>query len=59
MQFLDSFSCATTNCGDDTVKHFVKVPYVGVNEHDVDTWVWRKPTSTGLFLNLDAICPLK
>ena len=29
MQFLDSFSCATINCADDTVKHFVKVPYVG------------------------------
>ena len=28
-QFLDSFSCATTNCDDDTDKHFVKIPYVG------------------------------
>ena len=28
-QFLDSFSCATTNCDDDSDKHFVKVPYVG------------------------------
>ena len=29
-QFLDSFSCVTTNCDDDdSDKHFVKVPYVG------------------------------
>ena len=28
-QFLDSFSCATTNCDDDGDKLFVKVPYVG------------------------------
>ena len=33
--------------------------YITVNEQDVDAWVWRKPTSTGLFLNFDAICPLK
>ena len=32
---------------------------IEVNEQDVDTWVWQKPTSTGLFLNFDAICPLK
>ena len=32
---------------------------IKVNEQIVDTWVWRKPTSTGLFLNFDAICPLK
>ena len=28
-RFLDSFSCATTNCDDDSDKHFLKVPYVG------------------------------
>ena len=28
-QFLDSLSCATTNCDDDSDKHFLKVPYVG------------------------------
>ena len=32
---------------------------IKVNEQDVDTWVRRKPCSTGLFLNFDAICPLK
>ena len=32
---------------------------IKVNEQDVDTWVWQKPTSTGLFLNFDAISPLK
>ena len=29
-QFLDSFSCATTNCDNDTDKHFVNVLYAGV-----------------------------
>ena len=28
-QFLDSLSCVTTKCDDDSDKHFVKVPYVG------------------------------
>ena len=32
---------------------------IQVNEQHVDTWVWRKPTSTGLFLNFDASGPLK
>ena len=28
-QFLDSFSCVTINCDDESDKHFVKVPYIG------------------------------
>ena len=24
----------------------------------IDTWVWQKPTNTGLFLNFKAVCPL-
>ena len=32
---------------------------IEVNEQDKDTWVWRKPTRAGVFLNFDAICPLK
>ena len=32
---------------------------IKVNEQDKDTWVWRKPTRAGVFLNFDAICPLK
>ena len=32
---------------------------IKVNEQNIDTWVWRKPTSTSLFFNFDAICPLK
>ena len=28
-QFLDSLSCVTTKCDDDSDKHFVKVHYVG------------------------------
>ena len=30
-----------------------------ISENNVDTWVWRKPTNTGLFLNFAAICPIK
>ena len=32
---------------------------IKVTEQDVNTWVWRKPTITGIFLNFDAICPLE
>jgi len=32
---------------------------IRINESSVDTWVWRKPTNTGLCLNFEAICPLK
>ena len=32
---------------------------IKISENTVDTWVWRKPTNTGLFLNFAAICPIK
>ena len=32
---------------------------IKINECDVDTWVWRKPTNTGLFLNFDSTCATK
>ena len=31
---------------------------VQINDKGVDTWVWRKPINTGLFLNFKAVCPL-
>ena len=32
---------------------------IKISENTVDTWVWKKPTNTGLFLNFAAICPIK
>ena len=32
---------------------------IKISENTVDTWVWRKPTNTDLFLNFAAICPIK
>ena len=32
---------------------------IQISENTVDTWVWRKPINTGLFLNFAAICPIK
>ena len=32
---------------------------IKINEQDVDSWVWRKPTSAGLFLNFVAISPFE
>ena len=32
---------------------------IKISENTVDTWVWRKPTNTGLFLNFAALCPIK
>ena len=32
---------------------------IKISENTVDTWVWRKLTNTGLFLNFAATCPIK
>ena len=32
---------------------------IKISENTVVTWVWRKPTITGLFLNFAAICSIK
>ena len=32
---------------------------IKISEITVDTWVWRKPSNTGLFLNFAAIRPIK
>ena len=32
---------------------------IKVNKNTVDTWVWKKLTNTGLFLNFAAMCPIK
>ena len=30
---------------------------IKINPNGFDTWTWRKPTQTGLFLNFCAVCP--
>ena len=30
---------------------------IKINPNGFDTWTWRKPTHTGLFLNFCAVCP--
>ena len=32
---------------------------IKLSENTVDTWVWKKHTKTGLFLNFAAICSIK
>ena len=32
---------------------------IKVNNDNIETWIWRKPTHTGLFLNYNAYCPKK
>ena len=39
-------------------KSFLDVE-IKVTENHLDTWVWRKPTNTGLLLNFNAFCPMK
>ena len=30
-----------------------------IHNNNLQSWIWRKPTHTGVFLNFKAICPLK
>ena len=32
---------------------------IKVNNDNIETWIWRKPTHTGLLLNYIAYCPKK
>lgn len=32
---------------------------IKINDKYFDTWVWRKPTNTGLCLNFNSVCPSK
>ena len=32
---------------------------IKINDTDIKTWVYRKPTNTKLFLNFNAMCPTK
>ena len=32
---------------------------IKVNNNNIETWIWRKPTHTGLLLNCNATCPKK
>ena len=32
---------------------------IKVNNNNIETWIWRKPTHTGLLLNYNANCPKK
>ena len=32
---------------------------IKVNNENIETWIWRKPTHTGLLLNYNAYCPKK
>jgi len=32
---------------------------IKINDQGVGTWIWRKPTNTGLLLNFKALCPQK
>jgi len=31
---------------------------IKVNGNGFDTWIWRKPTNSGILLNFKAMCPL-
>ena len=33
--------------------------HIKVSNDNIDTWIWRKPTHSGLFLNYNANCPKK
>ena len=30
-----------------------------MHNNNLQSWIWRKPTHTGIFLNFKAVCPLK
>ena len=41
------------------VHYFVFRFCIKVNNDNIETWIWRKPTHTGLLLNYNANCPKK
>ena len=47
-----------------TIEHSLKtIPFLDVeikiNDTGIETWVYKKPTNTNLFLNFNAMCPNK
>ena len=62
-KFLDLLNSQHNN-----IKFTVELPFdtitfldveIRLNETDIDTWVYRKPTNTNLILNFNALCPTK
>ena len=45
-----------------TMEHsFESIPFfdvkIKINDTGIETWVYKKPTNTNLFINFNAMCP--
>ena len=63
MKFLDRLNSQHKNLQFTMEKSTNTLPFLDmelkIHNNNLQSWIWRKPTHTGVFLNFKAICPLK
>ena len=63
MTFFDRLNSQHKNLQFTMKKSTNTLPFLNVelkiHNNNLQSWIWRKPTHTGVFLNFKAICPLK
>ena len=63
MEFLDRLNSQHKNLQFTMEKSTNTLPSLDmelkIHNNNLQSWIWRKPTHTGVFLNFKAICPLK
>ena len=63
MEFLDRLNSQHKNLPFTMEKSINTLPFLDmelkIHNNNLQSWIWRKPTHNGVFLNFKAICPLK
>ena len=63
MEFLNRLNSQHKNLQFTMEKSTNTLPFLDmelkIHNNNLQSWIWRKPTHTGVFLNFKAICPLK
>ena len=63
MEFLDRLNRQHKNLQFTMKKSTNTFPFLGmefkIHINNLQSWIWRKPTHTGILLNFKAVCPLK
>ena len=62
-EFLDRLNSQHKNLQFTMEKSTNTLPFLDmelkIHNNNLQSWIWRKPTHTGVFLNFKAVCPLK
>ena len=63
MEFLDRLNSQHKNLQFTMEKSTNTLPFLDmelkIHNNNLQSWIWRKPAHTGVFLNFKVICPLK